>query len=258
MPEGTPAGRQEIALSRSARAIAAWGLGVLAAGGPAQAESCGGALGLSSQNIHRGIALSEGRISAFGDLHCPFAEHWVAGIGANTIRTPQGRDDVQVTAYLDRRWRLGDAWSAKLGLIHYEPLQAGNRAGFQYDELIAALGWNGRWLATLAWSPRAGNAYIGEPAGDNGWLRVETAWRQSLGGRFSLDAGLGHAHPSGAPPQDYQYASLTINAAFGDAYVSLGRIWTGPRRLRYETYDPAFEFTFPAGRRWLGSVVWLF
>ena len=42
---------------------------------------------------------------------------------------PSGRADTQFTLYLDRRWRLDDDWSAKLGVIHYEPLHAENRAG---------------------------------------------------------------------------------------------------------------------------------
>lgn len=233
-------------------------LGALVAAPLARAGACAGALGVSSENIYRGIPQSEGRVSAFGDLHCAIAQDWVAGLGANAYRTPWGTDDVQFMLYLDRRWRLDGDWSAKLGAVHYEPLHAANRAGFQYDELNAALGWRGRWQATLAWSPRVGNAYVGTAAGYNGWLRVETGWRLPLGSRVSVDAGLGYAHPSGTPPRDYRYASLALNATFGDAYVSLGRFWTGSLRFRYAAFDPAFEFTAPARQRWVGSVVWLF
>jgi uncharacterized protein (TIGR02001 family) len=224
----------------------------------AHAGSCGGALGLSSENIYRGISLSEGRRSAFGDVHCAFAQNWVAGIGANTVQASRNGADTQFTVYLDRRWRLDDDWSAKLGVIHYEPFHADNRAGFQYDELNAAIGWRGRWLSTLAWGPRVGNAYIGGPAGYNGWLYIETAWRQPLGGRFSLDAGLGYAHPSASPPHDYHYANLALNAAIGDAYLSLSRVWTRSLNFRYNAFDPPFEFTFPSKQRWVGSVVWMY
>jgi uncharacterized protein (TIGR02001 family) len=241
-------------MSLASRALAI----VLVASPLAHAGSCGGALGLSSENIYRGIAQSEGGVSAFGDIHCTFAQHWVAGIGANTLRPPRNGMDTQFTAYLDRRWRLDDDWSAKLGVIHYEPLHADNRAGFQYDEINAAIGWRGRWLNTVAWSPRVGNAYIGDPAGYNGWLYVETAWRQPLGGRFSLDAALGYAHPSGTPPHDYRYANLALNAAIGDVYVSLSRVWTSSLKFRYNAFKPPFEFTFPSRQRWVGSVVWMF
>jgi len=232
--------------------------GLLAAAPPAYAGSCGGALGVSSENIYRGITQSEGRASAFGDVHCRFAQSWAAGIGANTFRAPWGRSDTQLTFYLDRHWRLDDDWSAKLGVIHYEPLHAQNRAGFQYDELNAAIGWRGRWLTTAAWSPRVGNAYVGTPAGYNGWLRIETAWRQPLGSRVSVDAGLGYAHPSATPPHDYRYANLALNVAIGDAYLSLGRVWTSSLYFRYSEFNPPFEFTFAPKQRWVGSVVWMF
>jgi hypothetical protein len=233
-------------------------VGILAGFPLACAASCGAALGLSSENLYRGISQSEGRVSAYGDVHCTFARNWVAGIGANTFRAPRSATDVQLTAYLDRRWRLDDDWSARLGAIHYEPLHADKRAGFQYDEINAAIGWRGRWLGTVAWSPRVGNAYIGGPAGYNGWLYVETAWRQPLGGRFSLDAGLGYAHPSGAPPHDYRYANLTLNANVGDAYLSLGRVWTSSLGFRYNAFNPPFEFRFPSRQRWVWSLVWMF
>lgn len=243
---------------RSLAFAAALAFGTVFAAPLAHAGPCAGALGLSSENIYRGISQSEGHLSAFADGHCAFARDWVVGLGANTYRTPRRTDDTQFTLFLDRRWRLDEDWSAKLGLIHYEPLQAENRAGFQYDELNAALGWRGRWLLAFAWSPRVGNAYIGDPAGYNGWMRIETTWRQPLGAGFSMDVGLGHAHPSGTPPHDYRYANLALNAAFGDLYLSINRIWTGPLRFRYEALDPPFEFTFPARKRWVGSVVWLF
>jgi hypothetical protein len=224
----------------------------------AQAETCGGALGLSSENIYRGISQSDGRVSGFADVHCAVAQNWIAGIGANTIHIPRGGADTQFTVYLDRRWRLDDDWSAKLGVIHYEPRRAENRAGFQYDEFNAAIGWRGRWLGTVAWSPRVGNAYIGAAAGYNGWLRVETTWRQPIGGRFSLDAGVGYAHPSATPPHDYHYANLALNASIGDAYLSLSHVWTRALFFRYNEIDPAFEFTFPSQQRWVGSLVWMF
>jgi hypothetical protein len=255
-----PASKQRVFRMRPAPRTLAIGmsLGALFATPLAQAKNCGGALGLSSENIYRGISQSDGRVSAFADVHCAVAQNWIAGIGANTIHIPRGGADTQFTLYLDRRWRLDDDWSAKIGAIHYEPLHAENRAGFQYNELNVATGWRGRWLGTVAWSPRVGNAYIGAAAGFNGWLRVETAWRQPIGGRFSLDAGLGYAHPSGTPPHDYHYANMALNASIGDAYLSLSRVWTSALFFRYNEFDPAFEFTFPSQQRWEGSLVWMF
>jgi uncharacterized protein (TIGR02001 family) len=238
--------------------LAVAGLVALLATAGAQAADCTGAVGLNSENVYRGIPQSEGQVSAFGDLNCRFARDWVGGIGASTLRTPARGADVQFGIYLDRHWRFGEDWAGKLGIIHFEPLHAESRVGYRYDEISAAIGFRGRWLTTLAWTPRVGNPYVGAAAGYNGWLRIETAWRQPLGEVFTLDAGIGYAHPSANPPQDYHYANLALGAAIGHAQFGLNRIWTSSRRFHYTGFNPPFEFTFPAEQRWLGSVLWVF
>lgn len=244
---------------RAASRVPATGLAILlAAATRVQAADCSGALGLNSENIYHGIPQSEGQVSAVGALNCQFSQGWVGGIGASTMRTPARGADLQLGLHLDRHWRLGDDWSARLGVIHFEPLHEESRVGYRYDEINATLGFRGRWLTTLTWTPRVGNPYVGAAAGYNGWLRVETAWRQPLGEVFSLDAGIGYAHPSGNPPQDYRYANLALSAVVGDVQLGINRIWTGARRFHYTGFDPPFEFTFPAEHRWLGSVLWLF
>lgn len=243
-------------MKASLRCIAL-GLALLA---PATARpaDCGGALGLSSENLRFGISLSEGRPSAFADAHCRFAQNWDVGIGAASVRSPAGRATTQVSFYLDRHWPLGEDWSFQLGVSHYEPAAVELRPAYRYDEARAYLAWRGQWMLGLNASPRVGNAYLGAGVGYNGWWRAESSWRQPFADRYSLDAGLGLAHATGTPPLDYRYANLTLNANFGDAYLSLTRVWTSARRLRYDFTEPPFEFRFAPDQRWVGSVMWMF
>jgi hypothetical protein len=224
----------------------------------ASAGSCGGAIGASSNNIYRGFELSDGQWGGLGDVHCEFATNWIAGTGASTIRLPGLPEDVQLAFYLDRRWRLSDDWNAKLGLIHYDTLRSANRPGLQYDEINVAVSFRGRWLASLAWSPAVGNAYAPGFSGDNSWLWLETAWRQPLGDRFSVDMGLGFARPSGQTPDDYRYASVGINFYWGSVVLNASHIWTDRLTYTYDRPGQSFVFELPAQRRWTGSLIWMF
>ncbi|MGB0134844.1 hypothetical protein [Dokdonella sp.] len=239
--------------------FSSWGLllGCLAMPS-ANAGQWGGAIGASSENIYRGIALSDGQWSGYGDIHYEFSPRWIAGIGANSIRLPGQPEDIQLTFYLDRRWRLGEDWIAKLGFVHYDTVRASNRTGLQYDEINAAISYRGRWLGSLAWSPKVGNAYAPELSPDSSWLWLETAWRQSLGERFSLDLGLGFAQASGTTPGDYRYASVGLNYSLGRAYFSASHIWTDRLTYTYGSGASGFVFELPAQNRWVGSLTWTF
>lgn len=219
---------------------------------------CGGALGASSDNIYRGLDLSDGQWGGLGDIHCEFTSQWIAGLGATTIRLPGLPEDIQLLVYLDRRWRLSDDWSAKLGLVHYDTLKATNRPGLQYDEINAAISYRGRWLASLAWSPKVGNAYAPGLSGDDAWLWLETAWRQPLGDRFSMDLGIGFARPSGQTPDDYRYASFGLNFYWNSVVFNASHIWTDTLTYTYGRPGASFVFELPAENRWTGSVVWMF
>ncbi len=224
----------------------------------ANAGQWGGAIGVSSENIYRGIDLGDGEWSGFGDMHYEFSSRWIAGVGASAIRLPGLPEDIQMTLYLDRRWRLAEDWSAKLGVVHYDTVRASNRAGLQYDEINAAISYRGRWLASLAWSPKVGTAYAPEPSQDNSWLWLETAWRQPLGDRFSVDLGLGFARPSGNTPDNYRYASAGINYSMGHMVLSASHIWTDTLSYTYERGGQGLIFELPAQNRWVGSLTWTF
>jgi len=224
----------------------------------ARAGQWGGAIGATSDTVYRGIDLSDGQWGGLGDIHYEFSAPWVVGIGANSIQLPGRPEDVQLTLYLDRRWRFAEDWSAKLGFVHYDTMRASGRAGLRYDEINAAVGWRGRWQASLAWSPKVGNAYAPELSEDSSWLWLETAWHQPLVDRFSIDVGLGFARTSGNTPENYRYASAGINYSLGSVVFNASHIWTDTLTYTYGRGGQAFVFELPAQDRWVGSLVWMF
>lgn len=224
----------------------------------AQAQTWGGALGASSENIYRGIGQSRGDPSVFADLHVGLGGNWLLGINAASVHPQDRPADSQFSLYADRRWRFGTDWSAKLGFVHYDSLHSENHDGLRYDELNAAIAWRGRWVSTLAWSPRVNNAYLDVISDDVAWLWAETAWHQPIGDHLSLDAGIGFGHPVHAPPHDYHYANLGVTFAVASASLSVGRIWASERKYSYELFNFPYELTLPSRQRWVASVMWLF
>ncbi|WP_395620637.1 TorF family putative porin [Dokdonella sp.] len=225
---------------------------------PAQAQTWSGAVGVSSENIYRGIGQSRGDPSLFANLYLNIDGNWVAGVAASSVH-PEGRHaDTQVSLQLDRRWRLNPDWSARIGVAHYDSTHGSNHAGLRYDELAAAVSWRGRWSAQLTWSPRVNNSYSDFVEQPSAWLWAETGWHQPLGTRFSFDVGLGYADAVHGPAHDYQYANLGFNVALGDASIGIGRIWASKRKYSYELFNFPYELTLPSRQRWVASVMWLF
>lgn len=237
--------------------IAAAALGLVA--GHAAGADWGGALGWSSDNILHGRSLSDGAPAWFGAVHRT-GDRWVAG--AQLTATQAGRDsrDVQLGLQLERRWRLGSAWSARAGLIHYESPFDDGAGERRYNEASASIGFRGRAWVSAAHAPDL-------PAFDagSGWLRgkatyLEAGLRQPLGHRFAVELGVGHAdlrgfnprRPPAVPFQDYGYASASLRVRLGDIYAYA--TWVHANRPA-----PAYFATDAGTRtRWTGALAWHF
>jgi hypothetical protein len=239
---------------RFRRAGAAWLRGApllaLVACAPAAAQTWGGSLGLASDNLYRGISLNAGRPAWLADLHVEFAPGWVAGAGAAAARSAAGTDRPQYDIYLDRRWRLDEAWAAKLGVQRYDA------SGVRYDEANVAIGYRGRWTASLAVSPNAGGDVPGTPLRKGTALWAEATLHQPLAGRWSADLGYGYARLEPLGLRNYRYANAGLDFVQGDLAFYLSRLWTGP-----------VGFAYPAGYgyvaahaklRWVATALWSF
>jgi hypothetical protein len=215
-------------------------------------------MGFSSDNVYRGISLTDGRPSALADAHCSFGDGWVAGAGFASVHLAGRSRNAQLGAYLDRRWQIDDDWSAKLGIVHYDAFRHGREDGLRYDEVNAVLGYRGSWRATIAWSPNATDMYFGGSGKTHRTAWAETTFHRALVDRLSLDVGLGIARPGGRGERSYRYGSIGASYGIGDVYLYASRIWTDSVAWSYAYLGQEFIATLPSQARWVGSVVWTF
>ncbi|MGN6519895.1 MAG: hypothetical protein ACTHK2_10785 [Dokdonella sp.] len=222
------------------------------------AGRCGGAVGLSSDNLYRGTSLTDGRPAWFADGHCEFADGWVAGASISTVHLPTRGRNAQLGLYLDRRWQLDDDWSAKIGAVHYDAFHHGRAEGLRYDELNAVIGYRGFWRASIAWSPNATDLYFGGAGTTHRTVWAETTFHRPLAGRLSADLGLGIALPGGQGERSYRYGSIGASYAIGDVYFYASRIWTDSLSWSFDYLGETYTATSPSNAQWVGSVVWSF
>lgn len=228
---------------------------------------CGGTAGIATDNLHRGVSLSGERPAWFVAGHCEPAPGWVAGLAVSRVHLVGRRGNLQLTLYLDRRWQLADDWSAKLGIVHYDASERGGADGLRYDELNAAIGFRGRWRASIALSPNTTDVYYRgamPPMPGLATRRYRTLWVESTlhqplaDGQWALDAGIGAAFPAGQGNSHYSYASLGLRWSAGDVYLYGARLWTESVRWRFDFFGQSYEAALPARNGWMGTAVWSF
>jgi hypothetical protein len=244
--------------------------------GDACAQGWGGAVGLASDNVERGYSLAEGRPAWLADLHYAADAGWVVGLAAGAERPYGHSPGARLVAYLDRHWRIDADWSAKAGLAHYDSPWSDERAWRRYDEINAALGFRGRWRASIAVSPNAagygGQAYAGG-APRTGWAAwAELTLHQPLGGPVAAELGVGRAHFARTDGADYTYGNAGVSCVVGAAHVYVAHLWmraeprphapAGPWPWPYdggaEPYAaaPAYHAAPASKRRWVASLTW--
>lgn len=237
----------------------------LAAAGTAAA--CGGAVGFASDNVLRGASLSDERPAWLVDAHCEPARDWVAGVAASRVHLVGRSANVQWSAYVDRRWQFGQDWSAKAGATHYDAARRAGIDGLRYDEVNAAIGYRGRWRASIAFAPNATDVYYrgklppapGLPMRRYRAYWLESTMHQPLGdGRFAIDAGAGIAFPGGDHNSRYRYGSIGLRWQLGDAAIYATHVWTGAIRWRVEWLGQTYEMALPPRSAWVGTILWAF
>lgn len=220
--------------------------------GSAHAQGWGGALGIGSDNVYRGISLSARRPAWLADLHYGIGTDWTVGLAASQERSPFQAPGAQLTLYLDRRWQLDDDWSAKLGLVHYESPWNIWRNELDYNELNAAIGWRGRWRLSVALSPDSPGVFDYRRPTRIGFAgTAELNYQQPLRGRLGVNAGLGYANRESVAGLHYGYASAGLSYGIGDIYVFSSLLWTTPGALVYDT--PTSDRA-----RWVTTLLWSF
>lgn len=232
---------------------------------PATAQGWGGALGYGTDNVYRGVSLSSGQPAWLADLHYGFGTDWIAGIGASQERPPFQSAGAQLTLYLDRRWQLGEDWSAKLGVVHYESPWNVWRDDLSYNELTAAIGWRGRWRLSLTLSPDTPGMLTPSGMGSDAAATAELSYRQPIRGRLAADFGIGYTRVRNAIELSYQdysrrtqtadlrygYGSAGLVYGVGDVHIYSALLWASSAARHYSVGSNERA-------RWVNTLVWSF
>lgn len=213
-------------------------------------QDLSGSIGAATDYIYRGVSQTNGDPAVQGGLLLQLAPGWRAGVWSSTVDMNRDeRSGYQVDLHATRSWLWGEDWSAALGVTHREYLGERGAVDYDHDELSAALSFQGRATASVAWSPNASIYWRGPTRGRA--VTYELTLQQPLGARWSLFAGAGRYDLDDLVGDAYEYwsagvtftwtalqldvacigADRTAQSVFRDR--SVRRRWTGALSVRF-------------------------
>jgi uncharacterized protein (TIGR02001 family) len=209
----------------------------------------GGSLGLATDDVFRGLTQSDGQVSPQGDLHA-IAGAWYGGVSAEGVRRDDAGAGAELIGYLAFQQQLGDDWSGRVTVRHYDYPGNRSRSRYDYDELGLSLGWRERIVLTVIASPDTYSHDYQGNYGSGAAFCYELVARQPLLAGLAGVAGLG-------------YYDLRRQIGTGYAYWSAGvehRWRSFVFDLRYVGTDATARHRFEddAGDRAVLSAFWLF
>lgn len=221
---------------------------------PAAAQSIGtgrvgGTIGLTSQLVDRGVALSAPTPIVQGALTWSSPSGWSAGVSASS-ETRQPRHVRESMAQIDRAWSLSGDWQAQVGLTYYW-YNPDSPAWRLYDraELGAALIY--RDVLTVGVTA----AQMTHASGHGPRLAADMDMRWPVAPHLSLSAGLGVSQY--LVRSRYRYYSSPYYE-----YGHLGLVWeNGPWRLelkRIVTQDAPRPRGASDVSPWNAAIAWSF
>jgi len=244
--KSNPAHRMRPRASR--RILVLWGL---LQAGSGYAVDLQGSLGVSTDNVFRGLTQSQSDPSAQADGYLT-ALHWFGGLATESVKR-QGdvSTGAEVIGYLGYQQLLSENWSAALSVRHYDYPGNRYRSLYHYDELSATISWHQQLLLELIASPNTfASSASGYDYGRGSAFAAELSGRQPLPYGFSVDAGIG-------------FYDLRQEVGAGYAYWSAGlgkqwRYWQLTVRYIGTNAEARALFGTLAVDRVVASAVWLF
>ena len=243
--------RNPHALRSSLRAAVVGAAGWFAALPACHAGGWDGALGLATENLYRGLALTGGRGAASLDLRYRTDTGWSGFGGVSVWRRGGDTTTTEASLGASRSWQVGDDWATQVAATHYAYGGRAQRFAYEHDDLTLSLGWRGRWFASLTLSPNT------TAPGDYGELRRARAWaaelttHQRLAGRLAFDAGAGYLDLRRFRGTGYPYASIGLSSGVGPVQTYISFVTS---RAEQRGVAPAPV----GGDHWVASVLWGF
>ena len=217
----------------------------------AQTSGVSGAVGVSSELVDRGLAVSPPTPILQGALSWTSSSGWSLGASAATeIRSPGNVSEA--LAQVSKYWSLSADWQMRGSLLYYD--YPGNARAKYFDRTEAGVDWIYRDILTFGLS---GICLVnGDEHQPRGAADVNFHW--PLAWHFSVSAGVGVAQSLLSP-----YGSNGYSRASVYRYGQLGLIWSY-RSWRVELDRVAAD---PGSHRqwgnlvaspWVGTISWSF
>jgi len=215
-----------------------------------RADGFGGDLGISSDDVFRGVSQSNNEPSPQADVHYGLSG-WYAGVSAlEARRGPNESPGAGLIGYLGYQRRFGDDWSASLAARHYDYPGFQLRKFYDYDEAALTVSWRDLIIASVMASP---NVYFADFYGHFG---RGPAYTYEIGGRYPLPLGFCANAGIGYYDLDRQ-----VGAGYGYGSAGISKQWRSLNfDARYVGTDHTARDRFEqfAVNRFVFSVLWLF
>ncbi len=209
-----------------------------------------GSLGVSSDNVFRGVSLSDGQPSLLADLYVSDTQ-WFGGIAADTVRLePSDSTEAQAIGYLGYQHPLGQSWNSTWSVRHYDYPGAPDRSRYDYDELSGTLSWQDQLFVQLIGSPDtyAVDDYHRYGRGDA--FAAELSGHEPLPYGLATQLGIGYYDLSEEVGAGYLYWSAALTKQWDAWTFTVSYIGTDSTARRL--------FDSLAGERLVASAVWSF
>lgn len=158
---------------------------------PASAGDLIGMLGADTDDVFRGVSLSDNQPSLQGALHYD-ADQWYVGLSAEEVRRGPARSaGVELIGFGGYQYRLSDDWTVAVSLRHYDYPGNPYRSEYDYDEGALRLQWRQWSLAAIA-SPDTFAADRSGYYARGAAFAYELAVQQPLPWALSAEAGAGY------------------------------------------------------------------
>lgn len=226
--------------------------GALFSSASAAAGDFGGSIGATSDYVYRGISQTGGEPALQADLHYQDRSGWAVGAWASAADpNEEEAPGLEVDVYASRNWTINRNWDARLSLTHYFYARDTRPLRYDYDEVVATLGYQSRVFATVAWSPNASRYSNGIIVKHQAATSYELTVTQPLVGRLTAAAGAGYYDLPAQLDADYWFWNAGVACSIGQAQFALSYIDTDEAAARAFGYGVA-------GDRWVGSLAWTF
>jgi uncharacterized protein (TIGR02001 family) len=168
-----------------------------------------GSIGASTDYIYRGVTQTGGKSAVQASVDIRSVGGWSAGLWSSTVDLNRdGSTGYEIDLHASRSWYWGEGWSAAVGVTHREYLSDQSALDYDYDELNAALSYQQRVTASVAWSPNTSMYWRGPVRGHA--AAYELTFQQPVGLHWSVFAGAGRYDLQDLAGEAYNYWSAGV------------------------------------------------